>query len=124
MFAAFNMFVIRPENRSWRKWQNKNRLLRRRRRGQKSPGQADKRSIEKMKIVRLAEEVQEFSTNVVLKVGEQYVSRHENGGNRGSHEVGGRIPELLQPDQFLTPEQAALKCLEYGAPEKIIEAII
>ena len=77
-----------------------------------------------MKITKLAQEVYEFSTHVVLKVGDKYVLRHENGGNRGSHEVRGRIPELLEPDQFLTAEQAALKCLEYRAPEKVIEQIV
>jgi len=76
-----------------------------------------------MKIKRLAENQGEWSTDVVLQIGEKFILRHENGGERGSHQRGNRFPELLEPDEPLTPEEAAAKCLEFGADEAVIEAI-
>jgi hypothetical protein len=76
-----------------------------------------------MKIKRLAEDRGEFRTDVVLQVGAKYFLRHENGGERGSHQVNNRFPALLAPDEPLTPEEAALKCSEFGADDDVIEAI-
>jgi hypothetical protein len=77
----------------------------------------------KMKIKRLAEDEGEFSTNVVLQIGEKYILRHENGGERGSHSVSNKFPALLEPDEPLTAEEAAAKCLEFGADAEVISAI-
>ncbi len=76
-----------------------------------------------MKIERLAKDEGEWSTDVVIRVGTKYFLRHENGGERGSHQVNNRFPELLSPDDPLTPEEAALKCDEYGADETVIASI-
>jgi len=76
-----------------------------------------------MKIERLAEDEQEFRTDVVLRIGSTYILRHENGGERGSHQVNNRFPAILEPDEPLTPEEAAAKCLEFGAEDAVIESI-
>ncbi len=76
-----------------------------------------------MKIKRLAENEGEWATDVVLQVGGKYVLRHENGGERGSHQCNNKFPALLSPDEPLTPEEAALKCLEFGADQSVIERI-
>jgi hypothetical protein len=76
-----------------------------------------------MKIKRLAVDEGEFRTDVVLQVGEKYILRHENGGRRGSHQINNRFPALLKPDEPLTAEEAAAKCLEFGADDAVIEAI-
>jgi len=76
-----------------------------------------------MQIKRLAENEDEFCTDVVLQVGAKYVLRHENGGSRGSHQMNNRFPELLDEDEELTAEEAALKCAEFGADDSVIESI-
>jgi len=76
-----------------------------------------------MKIERLAKNEGEYRTDVVLRVGSKYVLRHENGGSMGSHSRNNKFPALLDDDETLTPEEAALKCLEFGADESIIESI-
>lgn len=76
-----------------------------------------------MNIKRLAEDEGEFRTDVVLQIGSKYILRHENGGSRGSHQLNNRFPALLDDDEPLTPEEAAAKCLEFGADDEVIEAI-
>ena len=54
-----------------------------------------------MKIKTLAVDEGKFATDKVMQIGTKYILRHENGGERGSHQVNNRFPSLLEPGSSL-----------------------